>query len=176
MDLTLTGLKLVALVAAGIPVMACAAWLNVRFGVEWERVLQTGPERKREARVSDLTPHCASANEHDCFLDQWAYVQARFEESPEGAVSEADDLVWFLMKTRGCLVSDVNQRADDLRVDDLSAGHRRVAEDYRSACEVAARIGKDPVTTEELQTAMIQYNFVFDELLHVLPVERTGVA
>jgi hypothetical protein len=168
MDLTLTGLKLAALVAAGIPVMACAAWLNVRFGVEWERVLETGPERKPEARMSGFTPR--DANEPDGFLDQWAYVQARFAESPEGAVAEADDLVWFLMKTRGCLVSDVNQP-----VDDLSAGHRRVAEDYRSACEVVSRIGKEPVTIKELGTAMIQYGSVFDELIRA-PQERSEVA
>ena len=174
MDLTLTSVKLVALVAAGIPVMACAAWLNVRFGVEWERVLETGSERKPEARMSDFTP--LDPDEHDRFLDQWAYVQARFEESPEGAVAEADDLVWFLMKVRGCLVPDVKQPVDDLRVDDLSAGHRRVAEDYRSACEVAARIGKEPVTNQELTAAMRQYSFLFNELLQTPPLERTEVA
>ena len=76
------------------------------------------------------------------------------------------------MKTRGYPVSDFDQRAADISVD-----HPRVVENYRSAHEIALRVGKDGSTTEDLRTAMIHYRSLFDELVHVpAMVERKEVA
>ena len=37
-------------------------------------------------------------------------------------------------------------------------------ESYRSAHEIAARVGKDEASTEDLRVAMIKYRTLFDEL------------
>jgi hypothetical protein len=69
------------------------------------------------------------------------------------------------MKTRGYPVSDFDQRAADISVD-----HPRVVENYRSAHEIALRLGKDQATTEDLRTAMIHYRSLFEELVQVVEV------
>ena len=70
------------------------------------------------------------------------------------------------MKARGYPVSDFDQRAADISVD-----HPRVVENYRSAHEVAMRVGKDKATTEDLRTAMIHYRSLFEELVQVPTTE-----
>jgi hypothetical protein len=66
------------------------------------------------------------------------------------------------MKSRGYPLSDFDQRAADISVD-----HPRVVENYRSAHEIALRLRKDQVTTEDLRTAMIHYRSLFEELVQV---------
>jgi hypothetical protein len=74
MNLSLMDPKLIVLAAAVVLIIAVLAWLNIR----------------------DLDPM-----EHERFLKRWESVQSRFVDSPKGAVTEADDLVSSLMKTRG---------------------------------------------------------------------------
>ena len=182
MNLNLLDPKLIVLAAVVILVIAGVAWLYVRkrrntttdlrqkFGSEYERaVLAHGSERKakakledREKRVEKLNIRDLDAMEHDRFLKRWESVQSRFVDSPKGAVAEADDLVSSVMKARGYPVSDFDQRADDISVD-----HPRVVENYRSAHEIALRVGKNEATTEELRTAMIHYRSLFEELVQV---------
>jgi hypothetical protein len=192
MNLSLTDPKLIVLVAAMLLAIAGLAWLYMRkrrtktanlqrrFGTEYERaVLEQGSERKAEARLADREKRVEKFNirdldpiEREGFAKQWASVQSRFVDSPKGAVTEADDLVSSLMKTRGYPVSDFEQRAADISVD-----HPRVVENFRSAHEIALRVGKDQATTEDLRTAMIHYRSLFDELVEVTtPVERKEVA
>ena len=66
------------------------------------------------------------------------------------------------MKALGYPVSDFDQRAADISVD-----HPRVVDNYRSAHEIAMRVGKDQATTEDLRTAMIHYRSLFEELVQV---------
>ena len=170
MNLDLLDPKLIALAVAVILVIVGLAWLYVRkrrsttadlrkkFGPEYDRaVREHGSERKaqtkledREKRVEKLNLRDLDPIEHDRFLKRWESVQSRFVDSPKGAVTEADDLVSSLMKARGYPVSDCDQRAADISVD-----HPRVVENYRSAHEIALRVGKDAATTEDLRTAMI---------------------
>jgi hypothetical protein len=192
MNLSLTDPKLMVLAAVVIVIIAVLAWLYVRkrrnttadlrqkFGPEYERaVLKHGSERKAEAKLADREKRVEQLNirdldlvEHDRFSKQWQSVQSRFIDSPKGAVAEADDLVSSLMKVRGYPVSDFNQRAADVSVD-----HPRVVENYRSAHEIALRVGKAETTTEELRTAMIQYRWLIEELMQVpMIVERKEVA
>jgi hypothetical protein len=154
--------------------------LRQKFGSEYERaVLTHGSERKaeeklanREKRVEKLNIRDLDAREHESFSQRWVSVQSRFVDSPKGAVAEADDLISSLMKTRGYPVSDFDQRAADISVD-----HPRVVENYRSAHEIALRVGKDDATTEELRTAMIHYRSLFEELVQVpADLERKEVA
>jgi hypothetical protein len=189
--LNLTDPKLIALVVAAILLIAVMGWLYLRkrrvttanlrrrFGTEYERVaLENGSERKAEAKLADREKRVESFKlrdldpiERERFSKQWAALQSRFVDSPKGAVAEADDLVATLMKTRGYPVSDFDQRADDISVD-----HPRVVENYRSAHELALRIGKDQASTEDLRTAMIHYRSLFDELVQPRPMERKEVA
>jgi hypothetical protein len=174
-------------------VIAVVAWLYVRkrrtttaslrkkFGSEYDRaVLVHGTGRKAEAKLEDrqtrvdkLNLRDLSSAEHERFLKQWDSVQSRFVDSPKGAVAEADDLLSSLMKARGYPVSDFDQRASDISVD-----HPRVVENYRSAHEIALRVGKDAATTEDLRTAMIHYRSLFEELVQQAPtiVDRKEVA
>jgi hypothetical protein len=192
MNLNLLDPKLIALAAVVVLLIAALAWLYVRkrrsttanlrqkFGPEYDRaVLKHGSERKAQAKLEDREKRVEKLNirdldpmEHDRYLKRWEAVQSRFVDSPKGAVAEADDLVSSLMKTRGYPVTDFDQRAADISVD-----HPRVVENYRSAHEIALRVGKNEATTEELRTAMIHYRSLFEELVQVpASVEKKEVA
>jgi hypothetical protein len=180
MNLNLMDPKLIVLAAVAIIIIAVLAWLYVRkrrattaglrqrFGPEYERaVKEHGSERKAEAKLADREKRVEKLNirdldpmEHERFSKQWESAQSRFVDSPKGAVAEADDLVSLLMRVRGYPVSDFDQRAADLSVD-----HFRVVESYRSAHEIALRVGKDVATTEDLRTAMIHYRSLFEVCL-----------
>jgi hypothetical protein len=157
-----------------------SAVLRKKFGPEYDRAVKVhGSERKAEAKLEDREKRVEQLNlrdldaiEHERFSKRWESVQSRFIDSPKGALTEADDLMSSLMKARGYPVSDFDQRAAD-----ISVGHPRVMENYRSAHEIAVRVGKDEATTEELRTAMIHYRSLFEELAQVpVSVERKEVA
>ena len=192
MTLDLLDPKLIVLAVVAILIIAVLAWLYVRnrrkttaglrqkFGPEYDRAVQQhGSERKAEAKLADrekrvekLTLRDLNPMEQERFSKQWQEVQSRFVDSPKGAVAEADDLVSSLMKARGYPVSDFDQRAADISVD-----HPRVVANYRSAHEIALRVGKDVATTEDLRTAMIHYRSLFEELmLTSTAVEKKEVA
>jgi len=191
MNLNLMDPKLIVLAAMAIVIIAAFAWLYLRkrrsttsglrqkFGPEYDRaVLAHGSERKaevkltdREKRVEKLSIRDLDPMERERFSSQWESVQSRFVDSPKGAVAEADDLLCSLMNTRGYPVTDFDQRAADVSVD-----HPGVVENYRSAHDIALRVGKDAATTEDLRTAMIHYRSLFEELVRVPAVERREVA
>ena len=188
MNLHLMDTNLIVLAAVAILLIAVLAWLYVRkrrsttanlqkkFGPEYDRaVLVHGAGRKAESKLEDREKRVEKLNirdldpmEHERFSKRWEAVQSRFVDSPKGAVTEADDLVSSAMKARGYPVSDFEQRAADISVD-----HPRVVENYRSAHEIALRVGKDAATTEDLRTAMIHYRSLFEELVQApATVER----
>ncbi len=192
MNLSRLDPKLLVLAAAVIVIIALFAWLYMRnrriktaglrqkFGPEYDRaVLTHGSERKAEAKLADRKERVEKLNlrdldrgESERFSKQWESVQSRFVDSPKGAVAEADDLVSSVMKARGYPVSDFDQRTADISVD-----HPRVVENYRTAHEIALRVGKDQATTEDLRTAMIHYRSLFEELVQVpAAVETKAVA
>jgi hypothetical protein len=192
MNLSLLDPKLIVLVGGVILIIAVVVWLYARkrksttadlrqkFGPEYERaVLTHGSERKAEAKLADRERRVEKLNirdldsmERESFSKRWEAVQSRFVDSPKGAVAEADDLVSSVMKARGYPLSDFDQRADDISVD-----HPRVMESYRSAHEIALRVGKEQASTEELRTAMIHYRGLFEELVQVpVAIERKEVA
>jgi len=182
MNLDLLNPKVIVVAVVLVLIAATMVWLYVRnrrhttaglrqkFGSEYDRaVLTHGSERKaesqlgdREKRVEELKIRDLDPTERERFSKHWESLQSRFVDSPRGAVTEADDLVSSVMKTRGYPVSDFDQRAADISVD-----HPRVVENYRSAHEIALRLGKDQATTEDLRTAMIHYRSLFEELVQV---------
>jgi len=195
MNLNLLDPKLIVLVAVLILILAIAAVLYVRkrkitsaalrekFGPEYQRaVLVHGSERKAEATLPDrekrveknLSLRDLDPMERERYLEEWKYVQSRFVDSPKDAIAEADDLVSALMNTRGYPISDFDQRAADISVD-----HPRVVENYRSAHEIALRVGKDEANTEDPRTVMVHYPSLFDELVQAPEpaiVQRRDVA
>ena len=192
MDPHLLDPKFIMLAGVVILVIAVLAWLYAqkrrsttaglrqKFGPEYERAVQKhGSERKAEAKLANRQDRVEKLNvrdldpvERERFSTQWESVQSRFVDSPRGAVSEADDLVSTLMKTRGYPVSDFDQRADDISVD-----HPLVVENYRSAHHIALRVGTNGASTEDLRTAMIHYRSLFEELVRIPTiVERKEVA
>ncbi len=191
MNFNLMDPRMIALGGAVIVIVAVSAWVYVRkrrgttadlrqkFGPEYDRaVLAHGSKAEaqladREKRVEKLNIRDLDSMEHERYSKQWQAVQSRFVDSPKGAVIEADELVSSVMKTRGYPLSDFDQRAADVSVD-----HPRVVENYRSAHEIALRVGKDAATTEDLRTAMIHYRSLFEELVLVAPsvAERKEVA
>ena len=182
MNINLMDPKLIALAVVVVLVIVAAVALYMRrrrntttglknrFGPEYDRaVKQHGSERKAEAKLADretrvdmLKIRDLDSTERERYLAQWQAVQSRFVDYPKGAVTEADELVSSLMQTRGYPVADFDQRAADISVD-----HPRVVENYRSAHDIALRLGKGEASTEELRTAMIHYRSLFDELVQV---------
>ncbi len=173
---------LIALVVTAMLVVAVLAWLYVRrgrtttaalrqrFGPEYEQAVQDhGSERRgeaqladREKRVSRLKIRNLDPTERDRFSGQWRALQSRFVDDPRAAVTEADELLSSVMQTRGYPVADFAQRAADMSVD-----HPGVTANYRSAHEIALRLGKGEASTEDLRTATIHYRSLFRELVEV---------
>jgi hypothetical protein len=191
MNFNLMDPKLIALAVVVVLVIVVAVAMYVRkrkntttelrdrFGPEYDRaVLQHGSERKAEAKLADretrvdmLKIRDLDVGERERYLAQWQAVQSRFVDYPKGAVTEADELVCSLMQTRGYPVTDFDQRAADISVD-----HPQVVENYRSAHDIALRLGRGEASTEELRTAMIHYRSLFDELVQAQVPAVTRVA
>src|SRR5271168_3311453 len=173
---------LIIVVAAAIYVRnrrKTSAGFRKRFGSEYDRaVVEHGSERKAEAKLADretrvemLKIRDLDLAERERYVSQWQAVQSRFVDYPKGTVTEVDELVCSLMQARGYPVADFDQRAADISVD-----HPRVVENYRSAHDIALRVGSGGVTTEDLRTAMINYRSLFDELVQVQPTGDKRVA
>ncbi len=156
------------------------AKLRARFGPEYDQAVLThgtagkaeGKLVKRETRVEAMKLRDLSAGERVRFQTGWLQVQSRFVDHPQAAVTEADELVSSLMLARGYTEANFDQRAAD-----VSVHHPRLVQSYRSAHEIAVRVGKDQASTEDLRVAMIQYRTLFDELAEVqAPGEIKAVA
>jgi hypothetical protein len=142
--------------------------LRTKFGgPEYARAVNEGGGRrqaeagldKRADRVESFHIRPLGPDDRARFVESWTRVQARFVDSPGGAVTEADQLLGDVMSTRGYPVSDFEQRAADISVD-----YPSVLENYRSAHEIALRRTRGQASTEELRQALIHYRTLFDEL------------
>jgi len=170
---------IVAIVVAAVLVVAAilALWayrerrsanLRDRFGPEYERTVEEmgrGPGEKellaRRNRVKVLDVRTLSRDEYERFTAAWTSTQAHFVDDPSAAISQADDLVSDVMKTRGYPVDeDFERRAGDISVD-----HPEMVANYRAAHDMALRHEKGDATTEELRQAMVKYRALFVDLL-----------
>jgi hypothetical protein len=114
----------------------------------------------RDARIANLEIRALTATE-----------RARFVVDPHGAVNEADELVSSLLRTRGYPVGGFNRRTDEIPAD-----YSRIMEFYSSANANVA-VAREETATERLQTAMLQYGHIFDELAQVeTPAEERSAA
>ena len=169
---------IIAIAVVVVVVAGIAIWLFLRKrrterlrakfgGPEYARAVNEGGGRrqaeagldKRADRVESFHIRPLGPEDRVRFVESWRRVQARFVDSPGGAVTEADQLLGDVMSTRGYPVSDFEQRAADISVD-----HPSVLANYRSAHEIALRQTRGQASTEELRQAMIHYRTLFDEL------------
>jgi hypothetical protein len=143
--------------------------LRTQFGdPEYARALEATGSRKnaeagldaRKERVESFHLRPLGPADQARFAESWRKVQARFVDSPGGAVTEADQLLGDVMSTRGYPVSDFEQRAADISVD-----HPSVLAHYRSAHEIALGQAQGKAGTEDLRQAMIHYRTLFEELV-----------
>jgi hypothetical protein len=140
--------------------------LRTKFGPEYDRALKESTNKshaesgleERAKRVELFHLRALTPSDSARFTESWSQVQARFVDDPNGAVTEADQLLGTVMSTRGYPVSDFEQRAADISVD-----HPMVVENYRSAHEIALRQGQ--ASTEDLRQAMIHYRTLFMDLV-----------
>jgi len=142
--------------------------LRRHFGSEYEHaVRQTGDVGKaeanlaaRERRVEKLHIRTLSADDTARFTREWAIVQERFVDDPNGATTEADRLVGELMHARGYPVGDFDRRVEDISVD-----HPDVVMNYRAAHDIAQEHAQGRASTEDLRQAMVHYRALFRDLL-----------
>lgn len=178
-ELSATQIGIAIVVVAVIVAAGIAIWFSIRkrrteklrtqFGnAEYTRAVnEGGSQRKAEAaldqraeRVEALHIRPLASADRARFVESWARVQARFVDSPGGAVTDADQLLADVMSTRGYPISDFEQRAADISVD-----HPLVLENYRAAHEAALRQTRGQASTEDLRQAMIHYRTLFEELV-----------
>ena len=178
MNLSAVSTTQIIIAIALVVVAGMATWLFVRKrrterlrakfgGPEYARAVNEGGGRrqaeagldKRADRVESFHIRPLGPEDRARFVASWARVQARFVDSPGGAVTEADQLLGDVMSTRGYPVSDFEQRAADISVD-----YPLVLENYRSAHEIVLRRTRGQASTEELRQAMIHYRTLFDQL------------
>ena len=150
--------------------------LEKHFGPEYERAVHDyGSRPKAEAellarqkRVSKLHIVPLSPQDAARYADAWKAVQARFVDSPQGSLAEADRLVCDLMQKRGYPMGDFERNAAD-----ISVHHPAVVDHYRAAHDIALREQRGEVDTESMRQAIIHYRALFSELLEVeQPADR----
>jgi hypothetical protein len=178
-------IALVVIVAGGVTTWLFmrkrrTARLRTQFGgPEYARAVQEGGNQRRaEAKLEERAERVESFHiralapgDHARFLESWRKVQARFVDSPGGAVTEADQLLGDVMSLRGYPVSDFEQRAADISVD-----HPLVMENYRAAHGIAVRQTLGKTSTEDLRQAMIHYRTLFEEVVGEPEMARAKAA
>jgi hypothetical protein len=168
--LIIAAVVIVLVIAALIAARRRRERLQERFGPEYDRQVDVSGNRRaaeselaaREKRRSKLEIRPLEPEARDRFMASWREVQARFVDSPETAVGEADRLVADVMRERGYPVEDFEQREADISVD-----HPQVASEYRAAHGISMAQQHGQASTEDLRQALIHFRSLFDELLEV---------
>ena len=164
-------------VAAGI-VVALVAWQSVKqrrtkelksqFGPEYDRTVESAESKQkaesdlaaRRERREQIQVRPLSSSARERYTSRWQTVQAQFVDSPEAAVSSADELIQSVMSERGYPVEDFETRSADISVD-----HPQVVENYRRGHRLAEQNASGKGSTEDLRQAMRHYRALFDELV-----------
>src|SRR5206468_4165261 len=121
----------------------------------------------RRKRRADLNIRSLSPQSRQRYTDSWQRTQAKFVDSPNAAVREADSLVLSVMRERGYPMDDFEQRSADISVD-----HPEVVENYRAAHGISMANDQGQASTEDLRQAMVHYRALFVELLEPEAEER----
>lgn len=151
-----------------------------QFGSEYDRTVTQfgGNERKataalkeREERVKQVEIHPLSSEARERYSSQWQTVQAQFVDDPSGAVNAADALIADAMQQIGYPVDAFEKREEA-----VSVQYPEVADDYRTAHDIAQRNESGDASTEDLRTAMVRYRSLFERLVGMPTSNPSGVA
>lgn len=142
--------------------------LRDRFGPEYDRMVSDTDDPRqaerdlaqREKRHRELDLRELDRPTRERYAGEWAAVQERFVDGPEGALTDANTLVTALMRERGYPTEDYDQQ-----VADLSVEHARVLDRYRAAHDISGRAGTGQASTEDIRQAMVHYRALFEHLL-----------
>lgn len=129
-----------------------------------EPVLMFRQQPRDHGRIRTLSP-----TDRSSFRYRWNEVQARFFDDPPDAVKLADSLVIDVMQASGYPIADVEQQAAELSVD-----HPVVIENYCKAHEIARRYNRGQASAEDLDSAMVHYGSLFQELLDEPRIHKKG--
>ena len=158
------GIIIAVIVVAAVAVVASAqlrrARMRRQFGPEYDRLAkEIGPRKAdaeltaRQRRVEALDIRPLSADQQARYSSDWAVIQERFVDAPAAAVSDADTLVWTVMRDRGYPADDRNAS-----IEALSVYHARSLDGYRSTQDLRT----ESATTEQLREALIRNRALFD--------------
>jgi hypothetical protein len=178
-------IALIILIIVILVVIAAVAWgvqasrrkkLQSTFGPEYDRVVaDTGSRsdaekelREREKRHAGLELKPLSPESRARYAVSWEEVQIQFVDSPEQAVTTADDLVTRLVAERGYPTGDYDDQLANLSVE-----HARTLGHYRDAHEIGRRNASGEASTEDLRQALVHYRVLFADLLGTEPVKTT---
>jgi len=158
---------------------AVALWMVVRrrslkqrFGPEYDRAVseQDGrfaaerELRARERRHAELDLHPLSDESRATYARSWEEIQATFVDTPNQAVSAADELVTRLISERGYPTENFDDQLSQLSVE-----HARTLEHYRDAHEINLSNERGEASTEQLRQAVVHYRALFADLLGQQP-------
>jgi hypothetical protein len=140
--------------------------LRENFGPEYERVMaeqgRSGGEKDllgRQDRADLEHVRSLSTVEETRYKENWAAAQVQFVGDPGAALATADHLVGELIAARGYPTDEFEASANALSVD-----HPRAVQDYRAAHEVTMNNQRNPVPTDDMRAAMVQYGSVITEM------------
>jgi len=184
MNMNVAALVVIALLA-GLAIGAAVIYflqrsrtvrLQERFGPEYARTVADKGDRwkaesdleRRQRRVQRLHIRQLEPARRSRFEEAWRDIQARFVDSPQATVTEADRLIMEVMSEEGYPVEDFEQQAADISVE-----HPRVVDNYREGHAIAVRQGQGRADTEDLRRAMIHYRALFEDLLGQGELART---
>jgi len=169
-------LVVIAAVVYGIQVSRRKKLQNT-FGPEYDRVVaDTGSRtegekelREREKKHASLELKPLSAEAQSRYSAAWEEVQIQFVDTPEAAVSTADELTTRLIAERGYPTGDYDDQLASLSVEHAATlGH------YRDAHEISRRSKEGEASTEDLRQALVHYRALFADLLGENPVQSSG--
>lgn len=144
------------------------AALRRHFGDEYDRVLaEYGGRRRGEAelrarlrRRRALSIRRLNPEERARYSAGWDAAERTFVNTPATGLRDADLLLTQVMRDRGYPVEHFQERARLISVD-----HPDVVEHFRAAHAVAVANETETIETEQIRQAMVDYRFLFDELL-----------
>jgi hypothetical protein len=143
------------------------AALRERFGEEYHRVVCEHGRRRGEAELRDrlrrrgeLSIRRLTAEERERYAAEWDDAERTFLNSPATGLRAADLLLTQVMRDRGYPIEGFPERAALISVD-----HPDVVAHFRAGHAVAVANENSDVGTEEIRRAMLDYRFLFEELL-----------
>jgi hypothetical protein len=145
-----------------------SAVLHRHFGPEYDHVLdqaggRTAGEAELERRLRrrrELDVRTLDADERERFTGSWVQAQNSFVQTPRSGLRDADLLILQVMRARGYPVEHYSEREQVISVD-----HPDLVGHYRAAHRVAVADAHDEAGTEQLRRAMVDYQYLFDELV-----------